>query len=280
MLQLLFASRWPSAWPGNLTPSASRVGPSPSASPVASPPPVARSRPGTRQPAPTPRAPPRADAPPREWGPARNGPAVAGRNAIARGRPPVRESTRAGTPTSARPSPGGWSGAWGVVSLSADMVYEGARSVYGPALARAWCIVLRLWAWSPGRVGGRARPAPGLRPARRPDGVTGHDDRRLGPDHHGRALLPSRRDLAPPIPSRRPSCSSCSNAPARPSAARAKSAPSPTPPGPRSRPGFGVHKALDQTGAFAGPCWSPPSSPVPGRCGRVSPLLAVPGALA
>ncbi|HNQ08675.1 MAG TPA: hypothetical protein PKH97_16035, partial [Tetrasphaera sp.] len=50
-------------------------------------------------------------------------------------RPPVRESTRAGTPTSARPSP--WRLVWGlgVVSLSADMVYEGARSVYGPALA-------------------------------------------------------------------------------------------------------------------------------------------------
>ena len=37
----------------------------------------------------------------------------------------------------ARPRPGAWQVVWwfGFVSLAADMVYEGARSMYGPVLA-------------------------------------------------------------------------------------------------------------------------------------------------
>lgn len=213
---------------------------------------------------------------------ARNGPAVAGRNAIARGlgfrsvSPPA-----PARPTSARPSP--WRLAWGlgVVSLSADMVYEGARSVYGPALAalgaraavvglvtgagEAAALVLRLafgpladrtaryWQLTIAGYALTCMAVPLLAVAPR-----------LGAAGLAAAIvliLLERTGKAIRSPAK-----SALLADAAGSLARGR--------------GFGVHKALDQTGAFAGPLLV---AAVIAGAGTLWPgfaVLAVPGALA
>ena len=165
---------------------------------------------------------------------------------------------------------------FGVVSLAADMVYEGARSITGPFLASLGASALRGRPRHRRRRGRRARAAAGLRAAGRPHRpLLVPDDRRLRAD---RGLRPAdgasrRSSVAPASRSARAMVllertGKAVRSPSK-SALLAHAAGAVG----RGR-GFAVHKALDQVGAFAGPLLVAGvialTAPV-GRAGRRSP---------
>ena len=170
---------------------------------------------------------------------------------------------------------------FGVVSLAADMVYEGARSVTGPAAGLAGRVG-RCWSgWSP--VPGEAlalvlRLAFG--PAGRPDRpLLGADPRRLRADRGLRAAAGAHA-----VPRRGRSggglrCWSSPSGPARRCAARRSRRCSRTPP---ARSGWAAGSACTRrwTRSARSParCWSPAVAALTGALWPAMAVLAVPGA--